>query len=132
MMYVCWLSVCDRTNLKPHSLLASVNSCVCKSGLYGFSCGFSEKLCFICLNSLSNSGVHLPSKWLFSFVIYHRCFVCIVMVGYQLCRTFTIPSNEWTCVFVVGGSNLRIVSILSWSALIVMVLSLCLCRWNPP
>ena len=103
MIYVWFLSVWERANLNPHSLLASVKSCVGKSGLYGFSCRFWDKFCFICLNSLSSSAVHLPSQWLFSCVIYLRSFICIGIVGYQLCSTFIIPRNDWTCVFVVGG-----------------------------
>ena len=119
IMLVCCLSVCASTNPNPYSLLASTKCCAGSSGLYGFSCMFCAMLCLICLNSVSSSVDHVPSQWVFSCVISLRCLVCVVSVGYQLCSTFTMPKKDCTCVFVFGGSMLRMVSILAWSAFIV-------------
>ena len=74
----------------------------------------------------------MPSQWLFSCVISLRCFVCSVRVGYQLCRTLTIPRKDWTWVLVVGGSIFTMVLILAGSAVIVLLLFCSFVRLNPP
>ena len=106
MMYVCWLSVWDTTNPNPHSLLASVNSCVGRSGLYGFNFRLCDMLCLIGLNSLSSSGDQLPFQWLFSCVISLRCFVSIVIVSGFFCRTFEVGVNGYPVLLMVKFTDL--------------------------
>ena len=104
MMFVCWFFVCANTNPTPHSLLASVKSCVGRSLLQGFSCRFWDMLCLINLNSVSSSCVQVRFQCLFSCVMSLRCFVCSVMV--LLCNIKIMAESCLSCVIISRPSVL--------------------------
>ena len=95
------LSFCANTNPKPYSLLVSTKRWVCSSGLYGLSFRFCAMVSSSRLNSWSSSFVHEPSQCVLVCVSSLRCFVLSAIVGYQLCSTFIMPRNDWTCVLVL-------------------------------